>query len=123
MPGPAWTPASGGDATKHRMKVTLEYDDSDWMTFLPFKSKLRAKLRMDGHIIRNEQEQVWYAFGCLKGKASTCIYPWIKTYQDDQTIFIIEGLYKQMDAAFGDPEIKQRAQQKLGIMRQGNRDF
>jgi hypothetical protein len=28
-----------------------------------------------------------------------------------------------MDAAFGDPEIKQRAQWKLGIIRQGNRDF
>jgi hypothetical protein len=80
------------------------------MTFPTFESKLRAKLQTDRHIIRNEQEQVWYTFGCLKGKASTHIYPWIKTYQDDQTTFIIEGLCKQMDAAFGDPKIKQRAQ-------------
>jgi hypothetical protein len=28
-----------------------------------------------------------------------------------------------MDAAFRDPEIKQRAQQKLGTIRQGNKDF
>jgi hypothetical protein len=28
-----------------------------------------------------------------------------------------------MDTAFGDPKIKQRAQWKLGIMRQGNKDF
>ena len=28
-----------------------------------------------------------------------------------------------MDAAFRDPKIKQRAQQKLGIIRQGNKDF
>jgi hypothetical protein len=83
MPGPTWTLASGGDTIKYCIKVTLEYDNSDQMTFPPFKSKLRAKLQMDGHIIGNEQEQVWYAFGCLKGKASTHIYPWIKTYQDD----------------------------------------
>jgi hypothetical protein len=49
----------------------LEYDDSDQITFPPFKSKLRAKLQIDGHAIKNKQEQVWYAFGCLKGKAIT----------------------------------------------------
>jgi hypothetical protein len=54
MPGPAWTLASGGDAMKHYMKVILEYNDSDWMTFPPFESKLRAKLQIDGHIIGNE---------------------------------------------------------------------
>jgi hypothetical protein len=54
MPGPMWTPASGRDATKHHIKVTLEYDNSDWMTFPPFKSKLRAKLQTDGHVIGNE---------------------------------------------------------------------
>jgi hypothetical protein len=44
MPGPAWTLASGGDAMKHHIKVTLEYDNSNQMIFLPFESKLRAKL-------------------------------------------------------------------------------
>jgi hypothetical protein len=44
MPGPAWTLASGGDAIKYYMKVTLEYDNSNQITFLPFESKLRAKL-------------------------------------------------------------------------------
>jgi hypothetical protein len=83
MPGPVWTLASGRDATKHHMKVILEYNDSNWITFPSFESKLRAKLQTDGYIIRNEQEQVWYAFGYLKGKASMYIYPWIKTYQDD----------------------------------------
>jgi hypothetical protein len=72
---PVWTPASGGDITKHWIKVTLEYNDSDQITFLPFESKLRAKLWTDGHTIRNEQEQVWYAFGYLKGKAATQIHP------------------------------------------------
>jgi hypothetical protein len=75
MPGPVWTLASGGDTTKYHMKVILEYDNNDWITFPPFKSKLRAKLQTDGHIIGNEQEQVWYTFGCLKGKISMCIYP------------------------------------------------
>jgi hypothetical protein len=56
MPGPVWTLASGGDIMKHYIKVTLEYNNSNWMTFLPFESKLRAKLQMDGHVIGNEQE-------------------------------------------------------------------
>jgi hypothetical protein len=94
MPRPIWTLASGRDTTKHHMKVTLEYDNSNQITFLPFESKLRAKLQTDRHIIGNKQEQVWYAFGYLKGKASMHIYPWIKTYQDDQITFIIEDLYK-----------------------------
>ena len=38
-------------------------------------------------------------------------------------ILTLEGLFKQMEAAFGDSKIKQRAQQKLGTMRQGNKDF
>jgi hypothetical protein len=58
MPGPTWTLASGRDTMKHYMKVTLEYDNSDQITFPPFKSKLRAKLQMDRHIIGNKQEQV-----------------------------------------------------------------
>jgi hypothetical protein len=62
------------------MKVMLEYDNSDQTTFPPFESKLRAKLWTDGYAIRNEQEQVWYTFGYLKGKAVTQIHPWIKTY-------------------------------------------
>jgi hypothetical protein len=60
---------------KHQMKVMLKYDDSNWITFLSFESKLRAKLRTDGHAIGNKQEQVWYVFGCLKGKAVTWIHP------------------------------------------------
>jgi hypothetical protein len=47
----------------------------------------------------------------------------MKTYQDDPIILTLEGLFKQMEAAFGDSEIKWRAQQKLGTMRQGNKDF
>jgi hypothetical protein len=29
MPGPTWTLASGGDTTKHYIKVTLEYNNSN----------------------------------------------------------------------------------------------
>ena len=86
--------------------MILEYNNSNQITFPPFKSKLKVKFQTDRHIIRTKQEQVWYAFRCLKGKASTCIYLWVKMYQDDQVIFTIEGLCKQMDAAFRDPEIK-----------------
>jgi hypothetical protein len=38
-------------------------------------------------------------------------------------ILTLEGLFKQMEAVFGDSKIKQRAQQKLGTIRQGNKDF
>jgi hypothetical protein len=54
MPGPVWTLASGGDTTKYHIKVTLEYDNSNWITFPPFESKLRAKLQIDRHVIRNK---------------------------------------------------------------------
>ena len=38
-------------------------------------------------------------------------------------ILTLEDLFKQMEVAFGNSKIKQRAQQKLGIMRQRNKDF
>ena len=47
----------------------------------------------------------------------------MKTYQDDPTILTLEGLFKQIEVVFGDSKIKWRAQQKLGMMRQGNKDF
>jgi hypothetical protein len=43
-----------GDMAKHRMKVTLEYDDNNQITFPPFESKLRVKLQTDRHAIRNK---------------------------------------------------------------------
>ena len=56
-------------------------------------------------------------------RIATQIHPWIKIYQDNPIMLIIEGLFKQMEAAFGDPKIKQQAQQKLRTIKQKNKDF
>jgi hypothetical protein len=122
VPTPAPVP-TGDNPTKHRMKTKIEYDDSDRTLYPPFESLLRAKLHTDGPAIGGEQEQVWYAFGCLKDKASTRMHPWVKAYQGDLTKFTVEGFIAQMQAAFADSEVKRKAQRKLGTMRQGNRDF
>ena len=71
LSGPTWTPAAAGDIIKQRMKVTLDYDDSDQTAYPPFESKLKAKLQIDRYVIGNKQEQVWFAFGCLRDKAAT----------------------------------------------------
>lgn len=108
---------------KHKMKVKLEYNHSDPTLYPAFESQLCAKLRIDGHLIGNEDEQVWYAFGCLKGTASARIHPWVKAYENQPSKFTKEELVKQMQRSFSDPEAKNKALQKLGYIKQGNRDF
>ena len=54
LSGPTWTLAAAGDIIKQRMKVILDYDNSDWTAYLPFESKLKAKLQIDRHVIGNK---------------------------------------------------------------------
>ena len=66
---------------KQKMKMKLEYDNSNPALFPAFDSQLDAKLRIDGPAIGSEVEQVWFGFSCLKGIASARIHPWVKAYQ------------------------------------------
>jgi hypothetical protein len=123
---PATTAYSAQPAAEHgrqRMKMKLEYDHSNPALFPAFDSQLEAKLRIDGPVIGSEVEQVWFGFGCLKGTASARVHPWVKAFQDDVTRFTKVNFFNQMRRAFADPEAQNKALQKLGYMKQGNKDF
>jgi hypothetical protein len=47
----------------------------------------------------------------------------VKAYKDDASHFTKKNFFKQMRRAFADPEAQNKALQKLGYMKQGNKDF
>jgi len=120
---PATAAYSAAEHRRQKMKVKLEYDHSNPALFPAFDSQLEAKLRIDGPVIGSEVEQVWFGFGCLKGIASARVHPWVKAFQDDVTRFTKVNFFNQMRRAFADPEAQNKALQKLGYMKQGNKDF
>ena len=64
---------------KHSLSHPDKYDGKNKTAYPAFKGHLRAKLRIDRAAIRDEPEQVWYAFGRLADKAADRIFPWIKS--------------------------------------------
>ncbi|KAK9233713.1 hypothetical protein V1525DRAFT_392218 [Lipomyces kononenkoae] len=89
-------PAISTDSGKHKMKVKLEYDHSNSALYPAFESQLIAKLRIDGHLIGGEAEQVWFAFGCLQGTAKARIHPWMKAYENNAEKFTRNEFVLQM---------------------------
>ncbi|KAK9364424.1 hypothetical protein V1509DRAFT_668033 [Lipomyces kononenkoae] len=98
------------------MKVKFQYDHSDLALYPAFVSQLIAKLRIDGHLIGGEAEQVWFAFGCLQGIAKARIHPWMKAYEGNAQKFTRDEFVLQMQRSFFDPEARNKALQKLGYL-------
>ena len=91
--------------------------------FPQFYGKLKAKLAIDGDSIGTENDQVWYAFDRLEGKAATRIHPWISNYENDEDEFTLKNFCTQLENAFEDTAAQQKALQKLSDIQQGKRPF
>lgn len=108
---------------KARMPKPESYDDTDRTLFPQFLALLTAKLTFDHNVWDSEAERVWYAFGCLTGKASTRILPWITTYCEDVNEFTAKKLFEHLRTSFEDKATKAKAISKLSYMKQGQREF
>lgn len=91
-----------------RPKHTLpqpEYSHSDPSTYPQFRGLLSQKLRVDALACGDsERDRVWYGFACLKGEASSRIFPWIDYTEKVGTQFTVQAFLEQLDTAFSDPQ-------------------
>lgn len=99
------------------------FDAEDLSLYPQFRAKLEAKLTVDAAAIGKDREQLWYGFSRLQGKAAARILPWMTTYKEDATKFILREFWKQIDSAFQDAAVRQKAIAKLNLLRQGNQSF
>lgn len=108
---------------KHSLSHPDKYDGVSKAAYPAFKGHLRAKLRIDRDAIGGEPEQVWYAFGRLSEKASERIFPWIDTTERKGDTLTTDAFFAQLDAAFYDEQIPQKALEWINTQRQGNTPF
>ncbi|OJD20593.1 hypothetical protein ACJ73_08070 [Blastomyces percursus] len=104
---------------KARMRNPTPYDDTDRVLFPQFFALLKAKMRYDSATWVTEAERVWYAYGCLTGKAATRVLPWMTTYADDEAAFDLDNFYQHLQSSFEDKAIRQKTLSKLTYMKQG----
>jgi hypothetical protein len=114
-------------STTSRPKHSLpqpEYTHEDPTLYPQFRGLLAQKLRIDALACGDsEYDRVWYGFACLKGVASSRIFPWIDYAQKVGASLTIEGFLGQLDTAFSDPQKAQKAITKINQIRQGRRPF
>ena len=116
--------ASGHDRkAKHSLSHPDKYDGQSKTAYPSFRGQLRAKLRIDALAIGGEEEQVWYGFGRLSGSASERIFPWIEATQTQGMLLRVATFFEQMDAAFYDAQIPQRALEWINTKKQGSTPF
>jgi hypothetical protein len=108
---------------KHSLSHPDKYDGEDKTEYLPFKGHLRAKLRIDQAAIGGETEQVWYAYGRLSGRAAARIFPWIDTMERQSIPLRVTRFFEELDSAFLDRQMSQRALEWVNTKRQGSQSF
>jgi hypothetical protein len=117
-------PASSSQRkAKHSLSHPDKYDGVNKAAYPAFKGHLRAKLRIDRGAIGDEPEQVWYAFGRLSDKASERMFPWIETIERKGDALTTDAFFAQLDAAFYNEQIPQRALEWINTRKQGNTPF
>ena len=108
---------------RHSLGHPEKFDGEDKTKYPPFKGFLIAKLQIDQPAIGGETEQVWYAYGRLSGKAAARVFPWLEASQRTGQALLIDSFMEQMDAAFYDPQIAQRALEWVNTHKQGSTPF
>lgn len=107
---------------KHKLGKVQPYDGSDRSLFPQFRTKLEMKLEIDGPIIGSAYDQLWFAFGCLEGAAAARLHPWMVVTKDTAS-FTKDGFFAQLESAFGDPRLVEKAVEELHRTRQGKTEF
>lgn len=107
---------------RHSLPRPQDFTNEDNAQYPQFRSFLEAKLRIDAEAIGNEEQRVWYGYGCLSGDAAGRIHPWMQ-YAESSENFTVKGLLDQLDQAFADPQKQAKALAKINKIHQGNQDF
>jgi hypothetical protein len=107
---------------RHKLDPVTAYDHSDPSLYPTFRLKLKAKLREDAAAIGSEAARVHYGFGRLEGTAATRMEPWMEVMEEEERLNVNE-FFKQLDAAFLDPNLVSKALTRLNKMKQGTRSF
>lgn len=107
---------------RHSQPHPEKFSGIDASSYPQFRSLLEAKLKIDAKAIGNEEEKVWYAYGRLSDTALQRIHPWVEFTKHTEK-FTVEEFFSRLDKAYGDPEKRTKAINKLNSMRQGNREF
>lgn len=95
------------------------YNGEDKAMYPPWAMKLEAKLDIDGASIGGEKEKVWYGFGRLTDKAAAAVFPWVHMAKDTE-LFTVEEFIAQLDSAFRDERMAEKALMGLHRLRQGS---
>ncbi|KAL4860722.1 hypothetical protein BDV12DRAFT_181183 [Aspergillus spectabilis] len=102
------------------------YDGTKRSWYPQFRSKLRAKLRIDALAIGSEYNQLWHAFGCLSGKAAAQMLPWMDRYASNKDKLkdnALGAMLKQIDFYLLDQNLQEKAVHDLATIKQANRPF
>lgn len=108
---------------RHALGHPDKYDGENKTEYPPFKGLLRAKLRIDHAAIGGETEQVWYAYGRLSGKAAARMFPWLEATDKKGEVLRVDSFIEQMDAAFYDAQLAQRALEWINTHKQKSKPF
>jgi hypothetical protein len=84
---------------------------------------LHTKFAINAACYPTEEEQVYYAYSRLRGKASQRVLPWLLAHQKSETPVLWAEFSAVLDKAFGDPDQQRKALVRVNIMKQGRRDF
>jgi hypothetical protein len=86
-----------------------------------FISKVRSKQAGENGHVSDNQYNLCYVYGYLKGNTQNQIEPYIQI--DKISLQHIEALIKILEATFGHPDDVRMASGELDYLMQGNREF
>ena len=90
-------------------------------TFEDWEIKARNKLHQDGPAIGDDQSQLQYLFACLENEARSMCIAWFRQHEETSTGF---NLLDYIKAIYGDPNLKERALDRLlAIEQKKNESF
>ncbi|EAA64859.1 hypothetical protein AN2027.2 [Aspergillus nidulans FGSC A4] len=85
------------------------FTGEDPKDYPPFQMNLRTKFAIDAACYPTEEEQVYYAYSRLRGKASQRVLPWLLARQKSETPVLWAEFSAVLDKAFGDPDRQRKA--------------
>jgi hypothetical protein len=80
------------------------FTGEDPKDYPPFQINLCTKFAINTTCYPIEEEQVYYAYSYLRGKASQHVLPWLLACQKSETPVLWAEFSVVLDKAFGDPD-------------------
>ena len=99
------------------------FTGEDPKDYPPFQINLCTKFAINAACYPIKEEQVYYAYSCLRGKASQCVLPWLLARQKSETPVLWAEFSVVLDKAFGNPDQQRKALVQVNIIKQGRHDF